>query len=123
MDRGARATVRRVMVDHLTLPVGDFGASRHFYLSALSALGYGIVEEGEGEATFGAEDAYDVFSIAAAAGGGPRGGPRRGRAGQRRPGPQAPLPGGLLRRLRLRPRRQQRGGRPPRLGPRPERPP
>jgi hypothetical protein len=54
------------MVDHLTLPVRGFEASRGFYLSALAPLGFGTVEEAEDEATFGAEAADDVFSIAAA---------------------------------------------------------
>ena len=125
------------------LPVRGFEASRGFYLSALAPLGFGIVEEAEDEATFGAEAAYDVFSIAATGerpcggvhlafsakdrGSGrlPRCGPRGGRTRQRRPGSQAALPGRLLRRLRLRFRREQRGGRPPRLGPAsgPETPP
>lgn len=74
MEQDARAAVRRVVVDHLTLPVADFGASRGFYLSALAPLGFGIVGEAEHEATFGAEDAYDVFSVQAAAPGAPTGG-------------------------------------------------
>jgi catechol 2,3-dioxygenase-like lactoylglutathione lyase family enzyme len=53
-----------VIVDHLTLPVANFKASRRFYLSVLAPLGFGVVDETENEATFGAEDAYDVFSIA-----------------------------------------------------------
>jgi catechol 2,3-dioxygenase-like lactoylglutathione lyase family enzyme len=65
MEQGAHATTRRVMVDHLTLPVREFEASHGFYLSALAPLGFGIVEEAENEATFGAEDTYDVFSIVA----------------------------------------------------------
>lgn len=73
-QEGTRAAVRRVVVDHLTLPVADFGASRRFYLSALAPLGFGIVDEAEHEATFGAQDAYDVFSIQAAAPGAPSGG-------------------------------------------------
>lgn len=71
---GMRAAGRRVVVDHLTLPVGDFRASRGFYLSALAPLGFGIVGEAEDEATFGADDAYDVFSIQAAGGPPPGGG-------------------------------------------------
>jgi len=66
VEQGAHATIRRVMVDHLTLPVRGFEASRGFYLSALAPLGFGTVEEAEDEATFGAEAADDVFSIAAA---------------------------------------------------------
>lgn len=73
MEQDAHAITWRVMVDHLTLPVKEFEASRDFYLSALAPLGFGIVEETENEATFGAEDTYDVFSIAAA-GEGPCGG-------------------------------------------------
>ena len=53
-------------MDHLTLPVGDFETSRRFYLPALAALGFGIVDEANNEATFGAQDALDVFSISAA---------------------------------------------------------
>ncbi len=65
MEQDASAKRLRVVVDHLTLPVRDFEASRGFYLPALALLGFGIIEEAENEATFAAEDAYDVFSIAA----------------------------------------------------------
>ena len=67
MEQQTNAAVRRVVVDHLTLPVGDFETSRTFYLAVLAALGFGVVDEAEDEATFGAQDAYDVFSIAVAA--------------------------------------------------------
>lgn len=33
------------MIDHLTLPVGDYAASKAFYLQALEPLGYGLVME------------------------------------------------------------------------------
>jgi catechol 2,3-dioxygenase-like lactoylglutathione lyase family enzyme len=55
-------TVRRIVVDHVLLVVGDLAASRRFYRAALAPLG--IVElkvESEGVA-FGA-DGMDDFAI------------------------------------------------------------
>lgn len=114
---------------------GTSGRAVGFTFRHSPPLSFGIVGEAEDEATFGPEDAYDVFSIASgeASPGGVRvafaarspeavdafhtaaleaGGRDNGA-----PGSEAPLPGGLLRRPRHRPRRKQRGGHPPQLSP------
>jgi len=54
--------VRRVTVDHLTLPVADLERSRAFYVPALGALGF-AVERYEDTWVFGAPGSED-FAIA-----------------------------------------------------------
>jgi catechol 2,3-dioxygenase-like lactoylglutathione lyase family enzyme len=57
--------VRRITVDHLTLPVADVERSRAFYEAALAPLGFHTVE-GDGYVAFGAPGSED-FAIAAGA--------------------------------------------------------
>ena len=57
--------IRRVVIDHMTIAVGDLHASRRFYLAALAPLGF--VEQGSwsndaSEALFGPDD-LDDFAI------------------------------------------------------------
>jgi catechol 2,3-dioxygenase-like lactoylglutathione lyase family enzyme len=55
--------IRRVVVDHLTIGVGDLERSRAFYRRALEPLGFtehGPWREGVRESTFGVEGADDL---------------------------------------------------------------
>ena len=54
--------IRRVCIDHLTLPVADLEASRTFYTAVFAALGWNE-EKVEGMPTWGPRGAED-FSIA-----------------------------------------------------------
>ena len=50
------------MLDHVGIPVGDFGRSKRFYERALSPLGYGpIVAYGDSAAGFGREGKPDFW--------------------------------------------------------------
>lgn len=53
------SAVRRVAVDHLTLPVTDLARSRRFYAAALGAMGWRELEV-DGKPTYGPEGAEDV---------------------------------------------------------------
>ena len=53
------------MLDHVTLNVRDFDASRRFYEAALRPLGYSVQFEGDGRAALGTgEGASDVWIAA-----------------------------------------------------------
>jgi|1186.fasta_scaffold42835_2 catechol 2,3-dioxygenase-like lactoylglutathione lyase family enzyme len=54
--------LRRVTVDHMTLPVADLARSRAFYTRVLATLGYGV-EEGDDYVAFGPPGSQD-FEIA-----------------------------------------------------------
>jgi catechol 2,3-dioxygenase-like lactoylglutathione lyase family enzyme len=54
--------VRRVVVDHLTLPVADLERSRAFYAAALAPLGFGSERYGDDEWVFGPPGSED-FAI------------------------------------------------------------
>ena len=57
------------MLDHVGIPVEDFGRSRRFYERALSALGYGlIVAYGESAAGFGRAGKPDFWIARGAVG-------------------------------------------------------
>jgi catechol 2,3-dioxygenase-like lactoylglutathione lyase family enzyme len=124
------------MIDHVGLNVRDLAAAKAFYAEALEPLGYRVLTELEEHVGFQAGEAGPDFWVSR------RGGPGTGthvcfRARDREtveafhtaalaaggtdngPLPQAALPRELLRRLRPRPRRQQRRGRLPH----PRRPP
>ena len=45
-------SVRRVVIDHINLPVRDLAASRTFYEAVLATLGFGV-QESEGWVAFG----------------------------------------------------------------------
>ena len=118
------------MIDHLSLNVSDMAASRAFYEAALAPLGFGVVMEWEGRVAFGPtarpiffigrrepvqsglhiafqaadRDSVDAFHAAALEAGGSDNGC---------PGMRTQLSRALLRRLRPRPRRQQRRSRLP----------
>lgn len=53
------------MIDHVTLRVGDFGASRRFYTEALAPLGYEVLHEFPGALGMGRDGKPD-FWIASA---------------------------------------------------------
>ena len=119
------------MIDHVKLFATDPAASRAFYERALKPLGYRVMLE-PAPGVVGMGVTRPDFWIAPAEGradalpsrvpgrhpaggrGLPRRRPRRRRHGQRRARPAPALPPELLRRLRARPRRQQRRGRLPR---------
>ena len=57
------------MLDHVGIPVGDFGRSKRFYERALSPLGYGpIVAYGDSAAGFGREGKPDFWIARGTAG-------------------------------------------------------
>lgn len=53
------------MIDHVSLQVGDFGASRRFYTEALAPLGYEVLHEYPGALAMGRNQKPD-FWIASA---------------------------------------------------------
>lgn len=50
-----------MILDHLTLPVVDFAASRRFYEAALAPLGIGVVAEFERVAAFGRDGKGELW--------------------------------------------------------------
>lgn len=50
-----------MILDHLTLPVADFEASKRFYQQALAPLGIGVVVEIDGVAGFGREGKGELW--------------------------------------------------------------
>src|SRR5450755_4530776 len=54
--------MRRIVIDHVDIRVRDLGASRRFYETALTALGFGVVSVRPDEINFGA-DGLDDFGI------------------------------------------------------------
>lgn len=63
-DSGEGVRVRAAFVDHLTLRVRDFEASRRFYRAALSPWGSREVELESGERAFGPEGSEDLVIAA-----------------------------------------------------------
>jgi catechol 2,3-dioxygenase-like lactoylglutathione lyase family enzyme len=59
---GTPGTVRRVVIDHVDLLVGDLEASRLFYARALAPLGFGEMDRGETFSAYGVEGSAD-FAI------------------------------------------------------------
>ena len=127
------------MIDHLGITVSDFDASKAFYDKAMAPLGASLLMMVPTEYTggvkvggYGRERPTFWLQRGQASQGPParrlhgaqprrgrrlpRGGDRRRRQGQWRAGPAAALPPELLRRLRLRSRRQQCRSRLPRSG-------
>jgi catechol 2,3-dioxygenase-like lactoylglutathione lyase family enzyme len=55
-------TVRRIVVDHVSVVVSDFSASLAFYTAALEPLGFSVLRNEGGYAGFGVDD-LDDFGI------------------------------------------------------------
>jgi catechol 2,3-dioxygenase-like lactoylglutathione lyase family enzyme len=56
-----------MILDHLTLPVADFEASRQFYRQALAPLGIGVVFEHDRVAAFGRDGKGELWLAGAEA--------------------------------------------------------
>lgn len=63
-------TVRRVIVDHVSIGVSDLAASRAFYTAALAPLGFAELYATSDSAAYGADD-LDDFGISTKYGTGP----------------------------------------------------
>src|SRR6266511_2135466 len=95
-----------MMLDHVTVNVGDFEQAKRFYEQALAPLGYSVQMEFAGAAGFGTGAGIPDFWIGSSPDSG-------GWDGQRRSRPAPALSRELLRGLRPRRGRQQRRGRVP----------
>ena len=121
------------MLDHLVLGVADYDRSKAFYLAALAPLGYEVVLEIDGLSCGFGNAGKPEFWVGARERSGPvhvaftspdragvdafyKAAHRGRRHRQRQAGPTRAVPPRLLRSVRLRPGRQQRGSRLPRAG-------
>jgi catechol 2,3-dioxygenase-like lactoylglutathione lyase family enzyme len=60
--RARDPSVRRVVIDHINLPVRDLAASRTFYEAVLATLGFGV-QESEGWVAFGPPGSEDFCLV------------------------------------------------------------